>query len=36
MPFLQKIVDGFAYGIGLTVAWHIVGALLRFLASNVP
>lgn len=31
MPFLQKVVDGFAYGIGLTVAWLAVNALIRLL-----
>jgi len=36
MPFLQKIIDGLAYGIGLTVAWYTVGAVLDFLARSVP
>lgn len=36
MPFVQKVVDGFAYGIGLTLAWFITGALVRFIAGAVP
>lgn len=31
MPFLQKVVDGFAYGIGLTVAWLVVNAIVRLI-----
>lgn len=33
---LDHIVYGFGIGIGFTIAWHIVGALLRFLAVHVP
>jgi hypothetical protein len=31
MAFLQKVVDGFGYGVGLTVAWLVVHAALRLI-----
>jgi hypothetical protein len=34
--FLSDVVYGFAFGCGLTIAWHVVGALLDFLAAAVP
>lgn len=33
MKYLDKAVEGFFLGVGLSIAWRITGAILSFLAG---
>jgi MFS superfamily sulfate permease-like transporter len=33
--FSESVVGGFAFGIGFTIAWNIVGPILGWLAGKV-